>query len=326
MSANVKTTLGVLTMAAPIVMLGCICTIATVWFSFSAINQNHISGATETTICTRNLYLQIFNGVCSRGIVNGIDVQASCMEWTDKEAWANLDASNAAGHAKFPTKFDITDTVSALPNWGNLRAMCLLSIPLAVLNFIFCLITADLDIELWDIDFDKWTLVASAVFNVLILVAFVIAIAYGQTSVMTQKKTWTYSDPEHEAVCMSSAAPSFGYFLMILGGFFAAVSLYLAVYCIIRAYIFPLPDEDSQLLKANFSTVGSRDVVPSNDEKSDDEDDEEANKRNEVQMTNFLPSHSPGGSRNGSRPSSAVAPAPMGGGNDDDAFNGLVIG
>lgn len=323
MSSNPKTTLGVLTMAAPIVLLGAICTVATVWYTITQSNQVHTSGDTETTICTRTLYLQIFNGVCTRGVVNGIDASASCMLWTDSSAWKALDETNALEVVTYPSDFEVTDTAGAAPKWEQLRGLALCAIPLAILNFIFCLITADVDIELWDIDFDKWTLVVTSVFNALILISFLVAIAYTQDSVITQKKTWSEYDAEYDTVCTSSTSPSFGYFLMVLGALFAVISLYISIYCIIRAYIWPVKDEDAALLRGNFSTVKGTDVVPAFDEKDDDDEEEDTKRVGlvPIQQTSSRPS-----SAGNNRPSSAnqVAPAPNAGLGDN--FAGVVMG
>jgi hypothetical protein len=314
MSSNPKTTLGVLTMAAPIVLLGAICMVATVWYTFAQTNQIHYSGSSQTTICTATKYLQIFNGVCTRGVVNGIDAAASCYMWDDSSTNANykfsvLDATNAEYAVTYPDDFTDTDTVSAAKQWVHLKGLVLVSIPLAILNFIFCLVTADVDIELWDIDFDKWTLVVTSVFNLLILITFLVAIGMTQTSEITQRDTWTVYDTTYEAICKSSASPSFGYFLMILGALFTVVSLYISIYCIIRAYVWPKGEEAANLLRGNFSTVKGTDVVPAFDEK--DDDDEEAGSNGDARRIGLVPM----GNNTGSRPSSAnqIAPAPTNG-------------
>lgn len=304
---NPKIALGILTMAAPIVILGSICSIATVFYNLQEVPVTKTTGSEVTTLCTSKKYVQLLNGVCDRGVVNGIDVEASCLQWTDPADWKQLDETNAVNSLKKPGQCVPTDTeAEAAAVWAPLSTLNVITIPMALISFIVCVVTADVDMELWNIDFDKAALIISAVANAFIVCIFASTLLVTYNSEVLNKKTWQTPS------CTYSTAPSFAYFLIVLGGFFALMSFGVAVQVYIRAYIFPLPEDETGLLKANFSAVS-----PSPDGEGDGDDDSDDGKPGPQGATGPPPSTPP----LRSHAPHAVAPDDKGSDHSSDANN-----
>ncbi len=303
---NPKTALGVLTMAAPIVLLGAICSICLVWYNLTEVAATRHSGDQSFPICTQTLYMQLLNGVCTRGKVD-IDVPSSCIQWSDLSVWKEMDASNLKNYQAGLPNYSRSTTASESSEWQSIRGLGVVTIPLSVINFIVCLIVADTDIELWDLDVDFWALLWCILSNAVIVVSFLIPLSISSGSSVLDPNTWTTSD------CTFTAAPSFGFFLVVLGGFFAFLSFMVAVYSIFRVFVVPLKEDEVGLMNGNFASVKESSVapdVPSMNNLDDDDDNRDYRRPTSSGSISMvpLPQTSPMSSRPHS--ASAVAPAP----------------
>lgn len=287
----------------------------------------HTTGSPPYTICGQKYFVEILNGVCTRGIVNMPNPAAVCKQWTDSKVWKDIDEKNAKlVRDKVPYSY-ASDTEKTVWKWTTIRSMCILSIPLAFINMILCLVAADVDVEFFDLDFDKWTIVVSTVCNLLCMIAFLIAVCYSYWSDVLKKGTWTntFGNDSGQWTCHFKSAPAYGYFIMVLGGFFSLLSLYMSIVSFFYVYVLGRDDTKPMGNQAFSPLTNAISPAPieEEDEESDDED-ERPNKQEQARESSPLTQKS--GSRvdspMGSRPRSAnsVAPEPP------SNFSGIVLG
>lgn len=266
--ANSKNALGLMTMAAPLILIGTICTISTVFFNISGVQSTQTINGHSYLTCTNVHYLQVLNGVCSRGRVDKIDVKNSCIEWSDYSTWKAMDAKNDAAASAGLTGFIHTKLEhDAKYLWPNIKNVCITSIPFAIINAVACLVATDLDSEDFSkkhgVDPDFVTLIISSACNILIFITFCVVAIQSQNSYFADSGAWRTND------CRYVVGPSFGYFLLILGGVFSLISLLGSLLTLFSKYVLHIspdneldlnkvqPLEDGDLLERNSPHDGS---------------------------------------------------------------------
>jgi hypothetical protein len=239
--------LNALAIHAPIVMIGSIAVIASVLYNISEVNMIHTdSQDQESVYCNENLSLQLLNGVCTRGTVFGIDVDKSCMQWTDSEKWKAKDAENLYRYTLYDTQakfFGIQNKTFAITNleleasstWPPLITYAYIAIGFTIINIILTVTSLDSDYfhnRIGIEDVDKLVLMSSTAL-VGSSCAFYAYLFYTTwyNSEITEAVSWTTK------TCNYTSTAATGLYAVVISSLFGASSLLLSTGTLFYWYI-----------------------------------------------------------------------------------------
>lgn len=267
-SKRIKSTMGVLTMVSPLVLLGAMCTVYAAWHQINGTKITSETGGVVTISCTDTRYLLISNGVCTRGSPDGYDVDAACITWDNTDKWAAIDTALASHDNEDDKVFNLNSDLETESTavWANIKIFCNIACYLASINLFSTLIAADLDLEKYNIDTEKWTMLTSGIFNLIISIMFFDSMLKANSSDLLNQDSWTTDE------CKYTIAPSFGFYLLVVAGFFAGIGAIMSLSN--YYYVFISPPENEQG-RGNFKPrkVG---IAPTKDIENDKDDDEES--------------------------------------------------
>jgi hypothetical protein len=241
-SQRVKSTMGVLTMVSPLVLLGALCTVYAVWHQINGTKVTSERGGVITISCTDTRYLLISNGVCKRGTPDGYDIDEACITWDNTDEWAAIDTELASHNNEDDKVFNLNSNLQTEVTevWANINFFCNIACYLSSFNLFSTLIAADLDLDKYNIDTEKWTMLTSGIFNLVICIMFVDSILKANSSDLLNQDSWTTDK------CKYTIAPSFGYYLLVVAGFFAGVGAVMSLSNYYYVYVSPPENEQGR--------------------------------------------------------------------------------
>ena len=236
MSSNPRRTIGVFTMCAPLIVLGCAFSICTTWNSVSGIEIKRTIGKVTSTICDDTLYLQILNGICNRGVVVGIDVDASCSGWDDASHWKTFDSDNllkVSLKSNSTSKFMKTDMATEAPGlWQTIKYFMITCMALACANLLLNVLISDIDPNKFPVDPEKYGILASLAMNCTIIVLTIYSTYSAAFSDLLNTNAWSTTD------CTYTVGYGFGFYLLIVGGFFSLASVVFGILSFLKIYVY----------------------------------------------------------------------------------------
>ena len=232
-----KYTMSALAITAPLVFIGTICAIVTVLYS---INEEVMiftdSQEAETSYCTRVQYVHLLNGVCTRGVAVGIDVEASCIQWDDSDRWKELDETNAIRVERGLTNYTKSDFESeAAEMWPLLGYFSIIAVIFAGINLIVSVAALDTDYlytKLGITDVDYFVLTSSC-FCTSVILAFI-----GYTINNVYYSDVANGDMWYTEECTTASSPTLGAYVLCMGGLFTWISWGSSFYSYMYIYIY----------------------------------------------------------------------------------------
>ena len=147
--SRAKYSLSALAMISPLILTCCLCSISATLYNISEERMTFVDSQEQvSTYCDVVLYLHLLNGVCRRGQTINVDVDTSCMQWTDSEIWKEKDELNLF-HVNNGTAGNYVETNlagEAADTWPIIISVAELSIIIAFLNFCLSIVALDTDL------------------------------------------------------------------------------------------------------------------------------------------------------------------------------------
>ncbi len=240
--------LNALAIHSPLIMLGAVCSISTVLYNIVETRMIHTDSQDQQhPYCTDTLYIQLLNGVCTRGQVFDLDPLTSCMQWMDTEKWKAKDAENLYRFTLYDTKaqyfeiqnktYAVTDmTTEAETVWPQLADHAFIALGLTILNLLISVAALDTDYfhnRLGIKDVDRLVLISS---TILVSITALFYANFGNMtylqSEITVAESWTNKE------CDFTTTPTIGIYVMCIGAAFSLSSLLLSFSTYIYWYVF----------------------------------------------------------------------------------------
>lgn len=235
--SRAKHSLSALAMLSPLILTCCLCSIASTLYNISEERMTFVdSQEQESTYCDTVLYLHLLNGLCRRGQTINVDVESSCMQWTDSEIWREKDEFNLFmtnnGTAGGYVETELAKEASTM--WPLLAYIAEFSIAIAFLNFCLSIIALDTDLlhtRLKLKDPDLVVLVVATIFNLLIIATcgYAVYTPY-MNSQMIERNSWTNES------CDMTTGPELGAYIYCMGIVFSLMSLFISVGAVLYLY------------------------------------------------------------------------------------------
>lgn len=208
-----------------------------------------------TEICTDTSYLQILNGKCSRGRVDGIDVKKSCITWGNRSYWLALDLQNSNNAVLDSSRYESTSLAAdASDSWSSLSGLCITIIVAAALNVLLCMYFSD---SFYDVDFTTKQKIAIGFF---FTVNLIIQILYSCVLGLTVPSDFMKSDSWATEECTYTASFSFGFYMSMLSFFFSFfANVFVFVSCIRTRNICGSTKAEPKVVARNIAFRG---VIP----------------------------------------------------------------
>ena len=233
---------------SPLILLGALCSISTVLYNITETRMIHTdSQDLQTPYCTGTKYLQLLNGVCTRGQVFDLDPVSDCIQWSDLSQWEDIDAENKFRFTLYDTQarffpiknktYAVTDLAQEAadfwPIWGNYAYG---AIACSFMNLMMAVGALDSDYfhnRLGIMDVDKLVLIGSTltVGASLTFFGFFGYITY-YDSEMTVAESWT------NPVCDFTTTPTIGMYVLIISTLFSVSSILMSTSTFVYWYLF----------------------------------------------------------------------------------------
>lgn len=239
--------LSMLAICAPLLMISTLCLVLSVLYAVEEVRMIHTdSQGEQRPYCTHSYYIHLINGLCSRGQIFSINIQDSCILWSDDAKWLAKDAENRfrynlyESHAQFFATQNKTYAITNLGNeagttWPLLSKLAIVAIVMSIFNVVLCIGALDTDFvhnKLDIADVDYFVLATSFILTALTLAFdayFVFWSYFG--SEMTANYSWTTKE------CDFIVTPSIGFWVLCIGSVFGAIALFGILYSLIYLYI-----------------------------------------------------------------------------------------
>ena len=235
--SRAKYSVSALTMAAPLVLTCCMVSLLATLYTISEERMTFVNSQEVVSFyCTKVLYVHLLNGVCTRGQTTDVDVDASCIQWTDSSDWEAKDDFNLFMVNNGTSGAMQTDLADEAKNmWPFIGLLCQMSVGLAFGNLLIAAISLDTDIlytmlKIDDPDF--LVLMSSFIFTVG---AFG-CVGYSGYLVQFQSEIVEAESWKNQR-CEMTTDPTLGAYIFLIGGFFAFLSSLVSVTALLRLYV-----------------------------------------------------------------------------------------
>jgi hypothetical protein len=235
--SRAKYSLSALTMTAPLILTCTLCSILATLYTVSEERMTFVDSQEQVSYyCTKVLYLHVLNGMCTRGVTTGIDVDASCSRWSDTDTWKAKDETNLVNFNNGTAGYVVTDLASEVQDtWPLLGLLCQIAVGFGVMNLIVASLTLDTDLLYTKLKIEDPDLVVLSLSTFMTLCIFVIVGFVAWTvqfnSEVVEAGSWT------NPACEMTAGASLGAYIFVIGGVFALASLLISSWALIRLYI-----------------------------------------------------------------------------------------
>lgn len=235
--SRAKYSLSALTMAAPLILTCCLCSLFATLYTISEERMTFVDSQEQVSFyCTKILYVHMMNGVCSRGQTTDIDVESSCYQWTDSETWEGKDDFNALMYNNGTAGYVETNMADEVKTtWPFIGLLCQISVGLAVANLVIATISLDTDILYTKLKIDDPDLVVLST-SLLCTGGTLACIGYSAylvrfDSEIVEAESWKNEE------CEMTTDPTLGSYIFLVGGFFTLLSTGIATVALVRLYV-----------------------------------------------------------------------------------------
>ena len=235
--SRAKYSISALTLGAPVILSCCIVSLLSTLYTISEKRMTFVNSQEVVSFyCTKVLYVHLANGVCTRGQTTDVDVDASCIQWTDSSDWQAKDDFNlfmVNNGTSGAIKTNLASEAETI--WPLILLLCQIAVGSAVGNLLITAVSLDTDIlytwfKIDDPDFLVLLLSCILTTGILCCVGYSAFLVQFRSEIV-QAESWKNQS------CDMNTDPTLGAYIFLVGGFLAFLSTFISVVCLIRLYV-----------------------------------------------------------------------------------------